>query len=157
MPLPILIALFALQRFGTGRVGWLFGPVILVFFVTIAGFGLAQIAQHPGVLQGLSPSWGARFMVDHGVDAWLTLGGVVLCCTGAEALYAEALEPALKKLGEEKQWSVKENFMLLRAILTGSTMSPPLLESMVVFGKSRTLDRVRRFLETQKKLTNTKK
>jgi glutamyl-tRNA synthetase len=69
----------------------------------------------------------------------------------------EALEPALKKLGEEKQWSVKENFMLLRAILTGSTMSPPLLESMVVFGKSRTLDRVRRFLDTQKKLANTKK
>ncbi|WP_433972211.1 glutamate--tRNA ligase [Tunturiibacter lichenicola] len=69
----------------------------------------------------------------------------------------EALEPALKKLGEEKQWSVKENFMLLRAILTGSTMSPPLLESMVVFGKSRTLDRVRRFLETQKKLASQKK
>jgi glutamyl-tRNA synthetase len=69
----------------------------------------------------------------------------------------EALEPALKKLGEEKQWSVKENFMLLRAILTGSTMSPPLLESMVVFGKSRTLDRVRRFLETQKKLAQAKK
>jgi glutamyl-tRNA synthetase len=69
----------------------------------------------------------------------------------------EALEPALKKLGEEKQWSVKENFMLLRAIVTGSTMSPPLLESMIVFGKSRTLDRVRRFLDTQKKLTSQKK
>jgi glutamyl-tRNA synthetase len=69
----------------------------------------------------------------------------------------EALEPALKKLGEEKSWSVKENFMLLRAILTGSTMSPPLLESMVVFGKARTLDRLRRFLDTQKKLANTKK
>jgi glutamyl-tRNA synthetase len=69
----------------------------------------------------------------------------------------EALEPALKKLGEEKQWSVKENFMLLRAIITGSTMSPPLLESMVVFGKARSLDRVRRFLDTQKKQINTKK
>jgi len=69
----------------------------------------------------------------------------------------EALEPALKKLGEEKSWSVKENFMLLRAIITGSTMSPPLLESMIVFGKARSLDRVRRFLETQKKLANTKK
>jgi glutamyl-tRNA synthetase len=69
----------------------------------------------------------------------------------------EALEPALKKLGEEKSWSVKENFMLLRAIITGSTMSPPLLESMVVFGKARSLDRVRRFLEAQKKLQNTKK
>jgi glutamyl-tRNA synthetase len=69
----------------------------------------------------------------------------------------ETLEPALKKLGEEKSWSVKENFMLLRAILTGSTMSPPLLESMVVFGKARTLDRLRRFLDTQKKLTSQKR
>jgi glutamyl-tRNA synthetase len=69
----------------------------------------------------------------------------------------DALEPALKKLGEEKTWSVKENFMLLRAILSGSTMSPPLLESMVVFGKARTLDRMRRFLETQKKLANGRK
>jgi glutamyl-tRNA synthetase len=69
----------------------------------------------------------------------------------------EALEPALKKLGEEKSWSVKENFMLLRAILTGSTMSPPLLESMVVFGKARTLDRLRRFLDTQKRIASTKK
>ena len=69
----------------------------------------------------------------------------------------EALEPALKKLGEEKSWSVKENFMLLRAIITGSTMSPPLLESMVVFGKARSLDRVRRFLEAQKKQSNPKK
>ncbi len=69
----------------------------------------------------------------------------------------EALEPAFKKLGEEEQWSVKENFMLLRAIITGSTMSPPLLESMVVFGKARSLDRVRRFLDTQKKLATQKK
>jgi len=64
----------------------------------------------------------------------------------------EALESALKKFGEEKQWSVKENFMLLRAIVTGGTTSPPLLESLIVFGKARTLDRIRRFLETQKKL-----
>jgi glutamyl-tRNA synthetase len=63
----------------------------------------------------------------------------------------DSLDAALRKLGEEKQWSVKENFMLLRAIITGSTMSPPLLESMVVFGKARSLDRVRRFLEAQKK------
>lgn len=64
-----------------------------------------------------------------------------------------ALEPALKQLGEAHSWSVKENFMLLRAIITGSTMSPPLLESLIVFGKARTLDRMRRFLETQKKQT----
>ena len=62
-----------------------------------------------------------------------------------------AIEAALKQLSEEKQWTVKENFMLLRAIVTGSTMSPPLIESMVVFGKARTLDRLRRFVETEKK------
>lgn len=69
----------------------------------------------------------------------------------------DSLEHALKRLGEEKSWSVKENFMLLRAIITGSTTSPPLLESMIVFGKARSLDRVRRFLETQKKLAMQKK
>jgi len=63
----------------------------------------------------------------------------------------EALEPALKKLGEEKEWPVKDNFMLLRAILTGKTASPPLLESLIVFGKARSLDRIRRFLEFQKR------
>ena len=65
-----------------------------------------------------------------------------------------ALEPALKALGELHGWSVKENFMLLRAIITGSTMSPPLLESLIVFGKARTLDRHRRFLEAQRKLAS---
>ncbi len=87
--LGILVALFAVQRFGTGAVGWMFGPVILVFFTVIGVFGLLKVIPHPEVLQSLSPTWGARFMIDHGVDAWLTLGGVVLCCTGAEALYAD--------------------------------------------------------------------
>jgi len=68
-----------------------------------------------------------------------------------------ALEPALKQFGEAHGWSVKENFMLLRAIITGSTMSPPLLESLIVFGKARTLDRHRRFLEAQKKLATGKR
>jgi glutamyl-tRNA synthetase len=71
----------------------------------------------------------------------------------ATAFTLEDLEPALKKLGEEKGWSVKENFMLLRALLTGKTASPPLLESMIVFGKARTLDRLRRFLDAQRRQT----
>ncbi|HEX3969337.1 MAG TPA: hypothetical protein VHW70_15320 [Edaphobacter sp.] len=57
----------------------------------------------------------------------------------------------------EKQWAVKENFMLLRAILIGSTRSPPLLKSMVVFGRARSLDRQRRFLDAQKRLAECKK
>ena len=68
-----------------------------------------------------------------------------------------ALDPALKTLAEQKTWSVKETFMLLRAILTGSTASPPLLESLVIFGKARSVDRVRRFLEAQKRTAGTKK
>ncbi len=62
-----------------------------------------------------------------------------------------AIEAAMKQLGEAKAWSVKENFMLLRTIVTGSTQSPPLMESMLVFGKARTLDRIRRFIAQAKK------
>lgn len=61
------------------------------------------------------------------------------------------MDAALRALGDAKGWSVKENFMLLRAIITGKDASPPLLESMVVFGKARILDRLRRFLDAQKK------
>jgi len=69
----------------------------------------------------------------------------------------EELEAALKQLGADKQWPVKDNFMLLRAILTGKSASPPLLESLIVFGRARALDRMRRFIDTQKRLANTKK
>ena len=69
----------------------------------------------------------------------------------------DQIEAAMKQLGTEKEWSVKENFMLLRAILTGKTSSPPLLESLIVFGKARSLDRLRRFLDTQKKLSTQRK
>jgi KUP system potassium uptake protein len=85
----ILVALFAIQRHGTGTVGWLFGPVMLVWFAVLAVVGGAEVVRHPGVLQGLSPTWGARFMVNHGFEAFLALGGVVLGVTGAEALYAD--------------------------------------------------------------------
>ena len=87
------------------------------------------------------------------LEETLTFAAEQLAVLEATDWTHDALEPALKNLGEEKQWSVKENFMLLRAIITGSTMSPPLLESMVVFGKARSLDRVRRLLDTQKTLS----
>ena len=85
----ILIALFVLQRFGSGTIGWLFGPVLVIWFIVIAVLGLSQVVKDPAVFQGLSPTWAARFMVDHGVSGYLVLGGVVLAVTGAEALYAD--------------------------------------------------------------------
>jgi KUP system potassium uptake protein len=85
----ILIALFMFQRRGTGAVGALFGPVMLVWFVVIGALGLAQVVAHPAVLQALSPVWGVRFFASHGVYAFLALGGIVLAVTGAEALYAD--------------------------------------------------------------------
>jgi len=85
----ILLGLFFIQRRGSGTIGWLFGPVILVWFVAIGLLGLNQVLKDPAVFQALSPTWGARFLVDHGVAGFLTLGGVVLAVTGAEALYAD--------------------------------------------------------------------
>jgi KUP system potassium uptake protein len=85
----ILIALFMIQSKGTGMVGWLFGPVMLLWFGTIAVLGLHQVLLHPAVLKALSPTYGIRFFADHGLDAFLALGGVVLAVTGAEALYAD--------------------------------------------------------------------
>jgi KUP system potassium uptake protein len=87
--LAILIVLFAIQRKGTGAVGWLFGPLILLWFFVIGILGLKEVVAHPGIVQALEPTWGAQFMVDHRFAAFLTLGGVVLALTGAEALYAD--------------------------------------------------------------------
>jgi KUP system potassium uptake protein len=85
----ILLGLFVLQRFGSGTIGRFFGPVILIWFTVIGVLGLSEVLKDPAVLQGLSPSWAARFMIDHGAAGYLVLGGVVLAVTGAEALYAD--------------------------------------------------------------------
>jgi KUP system potassium uptake protein len=87
--LAILLSLFVLQRWGTGAVGTLFGPVMLLWFAVIGVLGAHEVVLHPSVVQGLSPSYGLSFIVDHGGAAFLTLGAVVLAVTGAEALYAD--------------------------------------------------------------------
>jgi KUP system potassium uptake protein len=85
----ILIVLFAVQRQGTARIGGLFGPVMAVWFAAIALLGLWGIAQHPAVLVALNPWRGLRYLFSGGWMAFLVLGGVFLCVTGAEALYAD--------------------------------------------------------------------
>jgi KUP system potassium uptake protein len=87
--LAVLMSLFVIQRWGTGAVGRLFGPVMLVWFTLLAVLGIHGIAHHPGVFAGLSPTYAVRFFADHGGAAFLTLGSVVLAVTGAEALYAD--------------------------------------------------------------------
>ncbi|HEX3474831.1 MAG TPA: KUP/HAK/KT family potassium transporter [Kofleriaceae bacterium] len=87
--LAILIGLFAIQRRGTGAVGRLFGPVMVLWFVTIGVLGLIQIIGNPGVLRALSPSYGVSYFVRHGLPGFPILGVVVLCLTGGEALYAD--------------------------------------------------------------------
>jgi KUP system potassium uptake protein len=85
----ILVGLFLLQSHGTDLIGRFFGPIMLVYFVTLAVLGVVQIAAHPEVLQALNPIWAVRFFKADGTLAFLALGSVVLAVTGAEALYAD--------------------------------------------------------------------
>jgi KUP system potassium uptake protein len=85
----ILTALFAVQRFGTGKVGALFGPVTLLWFAALAAAGVRGIVAEPGVLKGLSPTYAVFFVFDHPGIAFIAMGAVVLVITGAEALYAD--------------------------------------------------------------------
>lgn len=85
----VLSMLFAIQRYGTGVVGRLFGPVMLLWFTILAVAGAAQVAKHPGILRVLSPTYGAQFILDHGGVAFIALGSIVLAVTGAEALFAD--------------------------------------------------------------------
>ena len=85
----ILLALFAVQRFGTARIGGAFGPIMLVWFVVIGVLGFIGVARHPGVLAAVSPTYAIGFLIHSGRSALLILGGVFLCATGGEALYAD--------------------------------------------------------------------
>jgi len=85
----ILVALFAAQRVGTEKIGQAFGPIMLVWFAVIAVLGVVAIAHHPGVLAAIDPRHAVRFLAHSGRVGFLVLGGVFLCITGGEALYAD--------------------------------------------------------------------
>ncbi len=87
--LVVLFALFYFQRRGTASLGALFGPVMLLWFATLALLGLISIAANPGVLQALSPTFGLGFLIENRSIAIVAMGAVVLSVTGAEALYAD--------------------------------------------------------------------
>jgi KUP system potassium uptake protein len=85
----ILGVLFIVQRAGTHRVGSLFGPVMVLWFLTLAVLGLPHVIAYPEVLEGLSPTYIVSFVADHPGTAFIAMGAVVLAITGAEALYAD--------------------------------------------------------------------
>ncbi len=85
----VITGLFAMQRLGTGGIGRAFGPVMLVWFITIAALGIPHILSNPGVLVALNPAYAIGFMLAHKMMSFLALGAVVLVVTGGEALYAD--------------------------------------------------------------------
>jgi KUP system potassium uptake protein len=85
----VLISLFAMQRYGTGTVGKLFGPIILLWFAVLAFTGVLQILQAPGILLALNPLYAFDFLRNQGWHLFVALGAIVLAFTGAEALYAD--------------------------------------------------------------------
>ncbi|MDB6083533.1 MAG: putative potassium uptake protein Kup [Gammaproteobacteria bacterium] len=89
MAVAILIGLFAAQRFGTERIGRAFGPVMLSWFLVIAVLGVRAIVRHPAVVAALDPRYAIDFLSHSGATGFLVLGGVFLCITGGEALYAD--------------------------------------------------------------------
>lgn len=85
----ILIGLFAIQSYGTARVGALFGPIMVFYFLVLAVLGIASVVTHPAILGSINPIWAVRFFLVDPKLAFLALGSVVLSVTGAEALYAD--------------------------------------------------------------------
>ncbi len=89
LALVVLFCLFAVQKHGTGGIGKFFGPITLVWFAAIAVLGVLQITDHPEILKAISPHYALGFMWHNPGVAFVLLGAVVLCVTGAEALYAD--------------------------------------------------------------------
>ncbi|WP_407697342.1 potassium transporter Kup [Skermanella rosea] len=89
LTIAILVGLFMVQRHGSASIGVLFGPVMTLWFTTLAVLGIQNLGQAPGVLWALSPHYAVAFILEDGVAAFLALGSVVLAVTGAEALYTD--------------------------------------------------------------------
>jgi len=85
----VLIVLFVMQRHGTERIGRVFGPVMMLWFAALAVLGVHMILRNPHVLLAINPWYGVRFFFTHRLEAFISLGGVVLALTGTEALYAD--------------------------------------------------------------------
>ncbi len=109
--LAVLLVLFLMQSRGTAGVGRWFGPLCLLWFVTIAGIGLPHILRQPGVLAAINPQYAAVFLLHHGLAGFFVLGSVFLTVTGAEALFAD--------MGHFGRWPIQASwlFFVLPALM----------------------------------------
>jgi KUP system potassium uptake protein len=101
--LAVLAALFLVQSKGTGGMGRWFGPICLIWFLAIAGFGIPHIIAQPGVLMAISPHHAVGFLVSHGAIGLFVLGSVFLTVTGAEALFAD--------MGHFGRWPIQASWL----------------------------------------------
>ncbi|CAA6654734.1 unnamed protein product [Spirodela intermedia] len=102
----ILVGLFSLQHHGTHRVAFIFAPIVAAWLLCISSIGVYNIARwNPGIFRAISPSYLVRFLRATGVEGWVSLGGVVLCITGAETMFAD--------LGHFSPTSIKIAFSFL--------------------------------------------
>ncbi|KAI8008988.1 putative potassium transporter 13 [Camellia lanceoleosa] len=102
----ILVGIFALQHYGTHRVGFLFAPILISWLICISGIGIYNIIYwNPQVVYAMSPYYAYNFFKQAGKDGWRSLGGVVLCITGAEAMFAD--------LGHFSQLSLRITFIVV--------------------------------------------
>jgi KUP system potassium uptake protein len=108
----VLVAVFASQRFGTAKVGRLFGPIMLVWFLALAVIGVHNITHSPEVFKAFSPWYAMRFFLNHGSHGIFILGAVVLAVTGGEALYADMGHFGARPIRHAWYWFVLPALML---------------------------------------------
>ncbi len=114
VPITVLVlgALFATQRFGTEKVGRVFGPVTILWFLVLAALGVLNITHEPEVLKAVNPLWAARFFVDHSWGGVFILGAVVLAVTGGEAIYTDMGHFGARPIRLGWYWFVLPSLML---------------------------------------------
>ncbi len=108
----VLVLLFATQRYGTAKVGKVFGPITMLWFITLAVLGVANIIHEPEVLHAINPWWAARFFMEHSWHGVFILGAVVLAVTGGEAIYTDMGHFGAKPIRLAWYWFVLPSLML---------------------------------------------
>jgi len=108
----IIAGFFAIQRFGTGAIGKYFGPIMIVWFLTLGALGISSIINNPQVLMAVNPLYGLSFLASHPVVGFITLGAVVLAVTGGEALYADMGHFGIMPIRRTWFWIVLPSLML---------------------------------------------